>query len=863
MKKIIALILALLMVLGLTTTSFASESFTELKSLKIVPNEITQSNSSDLMTREAFSYMAAKLMGSGELKAQTTAFLDVDETNIYSGYIAFLNQNGILSGGGDGNFNPKDPVTVGAASKILTTILDYDALAEGRGGYAGGYEEVARMIGLMKGVAIKGGYLTVENAIEMANNALHTPISSNEYFFNEDGTMSNISQSGSNTILNKILKLSVYSAYVDSVSQKNSRVTATIIENKQKSNPVILAEGTQKTFLYDSSVNAAEFKYTPVTIVVDENETVVSMTLSKNISVKNAVIQSVNGDDNENSYPYMASQIERLTILDVEDEYSVADDAKFYYNESLTTGSVDLIGKPARLVIENDEIVSVESWDLEEGGLITAVSAEQIVYTKGEKSSIKLNKLDEYKNVSVYIDGKSAYISEIKTNSVFDYWASGNNLVIVVSEAVYVDAFLSIGSDELEIGSLAVLKDTDVYYKANSTGFKKNTGYQSLLSKIVRVYLAPNGKAKYVEALDGAASTNNAFLGLLIGKEVDRYEDTIVSVKLMRFKPDVEEITTEINERTRFYDGITRDSFLASANQISSEYVYEFELRADGKVASVKKATWYSGYGATAETEIGTTGTSVVNHFQEQQEGIKVNEKILYIKNQLTLVDRADGKLMAKNVSYSSLVGYFANCKLAFFVLSNNKLSSLPDLIFVYSSTDAPMELSYYQSRNGIIYEKSRIVNEDGDPCIKVTGQFGAVSKTLQLTEAQAAGITDLCFITYKDVRTIDKDDITITQIKDLTVPFDEWPVADSLTAAGWHRGTVETMDEYRLGITDDNGTYDVNFYDYDGAYFLELDISNSKPVVDGSSESELSYGDQVYYNLTADGITGVIIVKE
>ncbi len=861
MKKILALILALLMVFSLTTTSFASESYTELKSLKIIPNEITQSNQDELMTREAFAFMAAKLMGSGELKAQGTAFLDVDETNIYSGYIAFLNQNAVISGGGDGNFNPKDPVTVGAASKILTTILDYDALAEGRGGYAGGYEEVARMIGLFKSVGVKGDFLTVANAVKMVDNALKTPLANNEYFIGEDGTMGNVSQSGNATILNKILKLSVYSAYVKSVS--NGKVTVTILENKEKANPVILAEGTEKTFMCDGSVNAAQFKYAPVTIAVNEDETVVSMTLAKNVTIKTTVISSVNGDDNKNSYAYIAGSISRITIDGVEEEYTVADDAKFYYNEALTTGGVKLIGKPARIVFENDEIVSVESWELEEGGLITVADVSQIVYVKGEKSGIKLTKLDDYKNVSVYIDGRSATLSEIKTNSVFDYWASDDNLVIVVSESVYVDTLISIGDSEIEIGGVAVLTDGDVYYNSGAYGFKKNTGFQSLLSNVVRAYLAPNGRVRYVELLDGATSTSNKFLGILMGKEENRHDTEIASVKLMKFKPDVEEIISEVNDKTRFYDGITKDSFFASAAQISSAHVYEFDLRADGSVASVKKATWYSGYGATAETEIGTTGTSVVNHFQEAKEGIQMNGKVVYIKNQLTLVDKVNGKIQAKNVSHSKLIGNFASCKLAFFVLEDNARSSLPDLIFVYSSTSDPMEFSYYKSKNGIIYEKTRVVNEDGEPRIKVKGVFGAATNTLYLTEAQAAGLTNLCFVTYKDVFTIEKEDIAISAVKDLTIPFSQWPVEASLTAAGWHRGTVETIDQYRLGIIDDNGTYDVNFYAYDGCYFLEADISGSKPVIGTSSESNVSIGDQLYYNLTSEGVTGVIVVKD
>jgi hypothetical protein len=54
MRKITALILALLMVLSLATTSFASDSYQELKTLNLVPNEITESNQNEYMTREAF-----------------------------------------------------------------------------------------------------------------------------------------------------------------------------------------------------------------------------------------------------------------------------------------------------------------------------------------------------------------------------------------------------------------------------------------------------------------------------------------------------------------------------------------------------------------------------------------------------------------------------------------------------------------------------------------------------------------------------------------------------------------------------------------------------------------------------------------
>ena len=423
---------------------------------------------------------------------------------------------------------------------------------------------------------------------------------------------------------------------------------------------------------------------------------------------------------------------------------------------------------------------------------------------------------------------------------------------------------MSLGDKEIEIGGLAIMTEDDVYYKAGSYGFKKNSGFESLFTNTVRAYLAPSGKIRYVELLSGS-STTSKFLGVLIGHEEDEYDDkNLLSLKVLKLTPSVEEVIYEMTDKTRFTDGVTKSSFLASASKISSDYVYEFELRADGKVASVKKATYYFGYGDKAETEIGTSATSVVNHFQEAKEGISVNGKVFYFKNQLTLVDKVEGKVTAKKYNHSALVGNFTSCKIGLFVLSDNKLSSLPDLIFVYSSVeDQPMNFKYYKSKSGIIYDKTRVVDENGEIRMKVTGVFGAQVKTIYLTEEQAKDLTDLCFITYNEVFTLEKSDVSISQVKDLTMPFEKWPVANTPTATGWHRGTVETIDQHRLGTVDDNGTYDANFYAYDGSFFLEADISGSKPQISSSSSDKVNIGDQVYYNLTSEGITGVIIVKE
>lgn len=854
MKKITAYVLVVLMLFGSCFSVFASGSLNDLRALKIVPPEVSIDNLSEIITRESFSYMASKLLNSGERVPQKTVFSDVDEKSTYSGYIAFLNQLGIISGSGDGKFDPKGKLTIGAASKIIVTILGYKDAAEAKGGYHGGYETVSAELGLLKNVTVKDGFITVDGALEMVNNALGCPMASTEYYKDNDGFVANVSKDKDTTILNSVLGLNVYSAYVDSVNQKKGRIDVTITGNKQKTNKVILDSGMKKSFTVNGGINVAEFKYAPVTIMVDSEENVVAMALLKDVYVKFGVISSVNGDNNELSPSYNVDAIKRITVLDDETEYDTAEDFSVYYNEKQNFGAVSLISKPARLVIINGEIISVESWDLIEGGLITEVSEYEISYTVGDKAGFKLKNLDGFDKQYVYIDGKSAKIADVKKDALFYYYTNNTSLVLVVSQKKIVDKLYTASDSYFEIGGFLYNKGKNVYYKAGENGYQLNQMPLGLYNNLVKAYVAPNGKVSYVEAFGEVENTNEVFLGIVTGFEEDDFEEDILKIKVMRFKPDVEENIYTVYEKTALCDGITKEELKQSAGVIQSSNVFEFDMKADGKVASVKRALWLYGFEGPAEVNQST--------FPSYSDAmLTINKKVFYINGTtLTVVGKEEGKVAAKNLPWSSLYGTGSGGKIALFVLSDNEFKSKADLIFVYG--DATMPISARTSKYGVVSDMVQSVDDEGEKCVTVTIMSGTKNYTYDLTEEEAEGIKERSYVTLKDVTTLTDKKVSITGHYDMTGDYEDWAYVTGYATSGMHKGVVENIDEYRI-ITNEEGNTVATYFHPSYNFFVEIDKTSAKETVKNITYKDISVGDKVYYNLTGDGVRGVVLVKD
>ena len=162
-KKLLAISLALVMVLVMTSTAFAAftdvpegapykESIEKLASLGLLigqPDGTFHPN--DFITRGEFSTVMTRTMGVSDDLARTQSAVDVFSDMINaagqehwsSGFVKVAYGLKIIAGMGDGTFAPDLQVTYEQVVKMLVCALGYEEIAIERGGWPSGYIQVA------------------------------------------------------------------------------------------------------------------------------------------------------------------------------------------------------------------------------------------------------------------------------------------------------------------------------------------------------------------------------------------------------------------------------------------------------------------------------------------------------------------------------------------------------------------------------------------------------------------------------------------------------------------------------------------------------------------------------------------------
>ena len=194
MKKLLALVLALVMTIGLATVSAnAATTYSDANSINYKEAADVMSavgvfdgmdgnafNPTGSLTREQgakiITYMLLGKTAADALGASSAPFTDVAMDRWSAGSIQYCAANGIVGGRGDGTFDPAGELTGYAFGKMLLVALGYSAEVEGLGG-ADWQVNVAKLIqrtGLADSIASFVGSNTVtrEAAAQMALNAL-------------------------------------------------------------------------------------------------------------------------------------------------------------------------------------------------------------------------------------------------------------------------------------------------------------------------------------------------------------------------------------------------------------------------------------------------------------------------------------------------------------------------------------------------------------------------------------------------------------------------------------------------------------------------------------------------------------------
>lgn len=851
MKKIILLLVAFL-IFATPVLCYAGE-IENLKAIDALPMGFTEENLGESVTRAEFSYMTAKLINCGEILPVNTRFADVTEENVYSGYIEYLAGAGVLSGTQGANFNPDAPADINMVNKILVCALGYGSLAESMGGYPNGYNIIAQELGLHKNIYADGGYITKSSASVIIENALLEEIPSMQIAV-RDGKLSVYPDSqATKRVLCDVLKYSAYTGTFTKVNYSENTAVFTVKTNKYSQNKIALTVGSEYVLDAGEGINFAEYEQVPVTIWVNDKEEVINIITSKNTDVLYGYIEKINGNS-KNDANYPASNIEDVTLVGAEEEYDVAENLTVKYNGEITNLPVKLCGRFTRLVMVNDEVICIESWDIKEGGLITNIDFE-ISYTHGDNQGYKISDILTKKNIRVFIDNKPANYKDIRANSVFDYYETDETLVLVVSEEVYSDKLKSYSPfTSVQIGDLICKADGKVYVSTDGKLFKENTNIDKLLGETVYVYIAPNGYARFIVNAESVPN-KDSFYGIVSGVESDIFGET-ANIELYKVKgANIEKGIYSI-DFDKMISGITIDELIKNAKSISKNCLYKFDVNSDNKILSISKPKTFYGLNDNAEYTVAGWVSDSSAYFAI--DGVRVYLDSLA---PITYVYSDEEGFKVSSITWNTIKGKNANgAKLSFY---GEEKTAYPEFIFMSGGASG-----IYKSTSlyGVYTGYTEGLNDKGEPCkiARIITNSGAKEyrlddETIKLMEEETGGAGLVMVYTEHNYSSSGNEisyDSTVCKLSDKSAA---WETKDTVNVDGLHEGTIDTIAGNRVYFDDGTAYYMTHESSYKsivsvndntpGERFKKIELKDIKP------------GDKVYYYLVSGSIYSIILV--
>lgn len=153
----------------------SSEGYKRLKAFGIVEETYTVEDGNNTISRGEFVNLTARLINSswdGFKAYRGAAYVDVVFDSKYADAVYYLTELGVISGIGENTFLPEEPVTYGAALKILVKLTGNGMRAERNlGGFPHGYITMAYRLDINENVEYSPDeYITLKDALELISN---------------------------------------------------------------------------------------------------------------------------------------------------------------------------------------------------------------------------------------------------------------------------------------------------------------------------------------------------------------------------------------------------------------------------------------------------------------------------------------------------------------------------------------------------------------------------------------------------------------------------------------------------------------------------------------------------------------------
>lgn len=826
MKKIITIISILTVILFSATAVMADASSDLLTALDVLPEINIESD--EHVTRAEFAYTVAKIMGSGTLEPVNTAFSDVLEDNIYSGYINYLSCAGIISGTSETTFSPDDKVTQASAYTILVKCMGYDQFAIQAGGYPEGYETLAMQLGITKGMIVKDGFLTAKGLAEFIGNVIEVEYAPSQ--FSEERT----------TILSNKMEIDGYDAVITEVNNENKTVTAKIEKNLYNTNQNLLAQGNSVTYKYNGKVDINHFENAPVKLYTDSEENVVAMLLQRDVEVFYGTIYSVNGDS-DTSNSYAPQYIQSICLEGDRKKYEMAQGSQIEYNEQQATSPIPLTGNFAKVIIKDSEILHISAWDLAEGGIITSVTDEEISYIKGSNAGARIKDFDKYPKKLIFVDGESTDAKLLKKDTYFDWFSiSEDVIVIVASEKVITDVLYSYSSEDVSIGDAYYDTHPQRFYMAEENGVYRNTRIlRSLSGSTVTAHFDYAGRCVYIKLYAKDGPGRDEFLAVIDKFKIDEDNDT-ENAFIWVLEPSVELVSYPLAKRVTYNDGLTLDTIKGKCQKIDGSGIYAITLNKKGQISAFSKPTDLPGF-----TSSGTI-TSVTN---SDNVYVNVDGKTIFLKQaeNMIAIYTENSEFKVKTIKPESLKATSISGGATLKLYGEEDVLGIKLAVLCGAGLST---LKYSEYTYGVVSGKTVVLNED-DEIMYELDVVGKSKTKIVVDETLGATIPNEAFVIYNESAAFTDNGLIMHTIVDMTGNQNEWTESGVLI-----KDTIKQINDNMVMF----GSGEAYFLNPTYSTFVEIDNSGiDEP--EAIKPADIDVGDTVYYYATAE-IRAMLVVR-
>ncbi|MDI6600181.1 MAG: S-layer homology domain-containing protein [Thermoanaerobacteraceae bacterium] len=574
LKKVVAVIAVLAMVLGTMVTGFAAPAFSDVSGTDYEDavarlgvlgvmngypdgtfkpgNQITRTEFATLVVR------ALGLEGAAKLTTAKPAFSDVNADYQWAwGYITVATEQGIIKGYPDGTFGPAKPVTYAEAVAMLVRALGYEPAVTGT--WPVGYLAKGSELGITDSVKVTAdGYASRGDVAVMLDNSLEIDMMEQVGF--GDTVEYKVPDNPKNLLEDKIGVDKIEGKVTDYDADEN----IVTIDVNDEEDDYDVAEGVSFEGLVGADVTAWKLGGKIVYVDVDS-------------SIIYDLVADVTLD---------GSDVTKVKLSRLDKTYKVAAD----YQDEIGLTADDESATYGKFIINDGKITSFD----EIASVGAAAVVREVSTTKGKEAlTYQIGDADERtikldgKDVLVLLNNSLAKLADLKADDIVyvDRTNDDYDYVLIAYRDSVEGKLEKIGDDYLTIDGKNYDRADTVWSSINDGEDYANAGddydesgiHFDLLKEDVVAYKGVDGKVVYVKGDVEATTTSFYGFALSVSESLDTYK-----VKVL--KADGTTATYEMDADV--YDEYFGSGYDSTTDDLAK--LYKFEIDEDNIITGVK-----------------------------------------------------------------------------------------------------------------------------------------------------------------------------------------------------------------------------------------------------------------------------------